>query len=69
MPKFHVSVERGVARRETVEVTADSPEEARWLALSASDGWKDAETRVVSVIPAPHTAVPVEKTLALRSAA
>lgn len=67
MPKFHVSVDRGLARRETVEVSADSPEEACWIALSASGSWKDVDHSAVSVVPAsPSSSAAV---VTLRSAA
>jgi hypothetical protein len=49
MPKFQVSITRQTAKPEIVEVTADSPEEACWLALSSTDGWKDVEARAVSL--------------------
>lgn len=63
MPKFLVSITRDVARRDILEVTADSPDEARWIALSTSDAWMGA----VTVTP---VATPVDDRLsALKSAA
>lgn len=64
MPKFQVSVPRGIARHEVVEVSADTPEEACWIALSASGCWKDVEMGTVGV-----SLVPDQKVVALRSAA
>jgi hypothetical protein len=67
MPKFQVSVARGVAKRDVVEVAADSPEEACWIALSCSGSWKDVDMDAVSVSmvsePADH------KVVTLRTAA
>lgn len=67
MPKFLVSIAREVARRDILEVTADSPDEARWIALSSCDAWMDVDTGAVTVTP---VAPPVDDTLsALKSAA
>lgn len=67
MPKFHVSIVRGVARREVLEVSADTAEEARWIALSSCDAWMELENGAVSVTPAAEGAA--SKVVALRSAA
>lgn len=67
MPKFLVSITRDVARRDILEVTADSPDEARWIALSSSDAWMGVDMGAVTVTP---VAPPVDDTLsALKSAA
>ncbi|CUW41220.1 conserved protein of unknown function [Magnetospirillum sp. XM-1] len=66
MPKFHVSMVRGVARREVLEVSADTAEEARWIALSSCDAWMDLDNDAVTVTPAEAVA---SKVVALKSAA
>lgn len=67
MPKFLVSIARDVAKRDVLEVSADSPEEARWIALSSCDAWMslDADAVIVTPVttPEPH------KFSALKSAA
>jgi hypothetical protein len=67
MPKFLVSIARDVAKREVLEVSADSPEEARWIALSSCDAWMDVESSAVIVT----SAAPLDdrKSSALRTAA
>lgn len=67
MPKFLVSIVRDVSRRDVLEVTADSPEEARWIALSNGDAWMGADVGDVSVT---SVAAPADrKAPVLRSAA
>jgi hypothetical protein len=52
MPKFLVSIARDVAKRDAIEVTADSPEEAQWIALSSCDAWMDVDAGAITVTPA-----------------
>lgn len=67
MPKFLVSITRDVARPDILEVTADSPDEARWVALSSCDAWMGVDMGAVTVTP---VATPADDKLsALRSAA
>ncbi|ARJ65067.1 hypothetical protein WV31_05020 [Magnetospirillum sp. ME-1] len=66
MPKFLVSIVRGVARREVLEVSADSADEARWIALSSCDAWMDLDNGAVTVEPAGADA---SKVVTLKSAA
>lgn len=66
MPKFLVSIVRDVARREVLEVSADSAEEARWIALSSCDAWMEVESGAVTVTPAGQAA---PGAVALKSAA
>lgn len=64
MPKFLVSIVRSVARREVLEVSADTAEEARWIALSSCDAWMELDDGAVTVEP-----VTASKVVTLRSAA
>lgn len=67
MPKFLVSVVRSVARREVLEVCAESADEARWIALSSCDAWMGAEGAAVTVASADDKEAPAAP--ALKSAA
>lgn len=67
MPKFLVSIARGVAKRDVLEVAADSPEEARWIALSSCDAWMGVDVGAVTVTPV--TAPDNRKASAFKSAA
>jgi hypothetical protein len=67
MPKFLVSIVRSVARREVLEVSADTAEEARWIALSSCDAWMELDDGAVTVTPAADGAA--SKVVTLRSAA
>lgn len=64
MPKFHVSIVRNVAQREVLEVSAETAEEARWIALSSCDAWMEMDDGAVTVEP-----VTGSKVVTLRSAA
>lgn len=67
MPKFLVSIARDVAKRDLLEVSADSLEEARWIALSSCDAWMGIDVAAVTVTP---VVVPADrKASALKSAA
>ena len=63
MPKFLVSIARETAKREVLEVSAESADEARWIALSSCDAWMELDAGAVIVTPA------TSKDRALRSAA
>ncbi|KIM00749.1 hypothetical protein CCC_01743 [Paramagnetospirillum magnetotacticum MS-1] len=67
MPKFLVSIARNVAKRDVLEVSAESADEARWIAASSCDAWMDAELGEITVMPAPIAAD--HKMSALKSAA
>lgn len=67
MPKFLVSIVRSVARREVLEVSADTAEEARWIALSSCDAWMELDNGAVTVELADEETA--SKVVTLKSAA
>lgn len=49
MPKFQVSIARELAKPEILTISADSAEEACWLALSSTGAWKGVEVSAVAL--------------------
>lgn len=56
MPKFLVSIARNVAKPEVLDVTAESADEARWIALSSCDAWMDVDAGALTVTTADMSA-------------